>query len=67
MHLNYLFLLRKINEIEIFPEPKPSTGEFTFIDKVREKNKGWKSVEDVDHSSESSDESIKVFIDVFSK
>lgn len=43
-----LFTEKNFCEVEIYTKPKPYTSEFTYMEKLREKNKGQRSVEDVD-------------------
>lgn len=49
-------------EVEIFSEPKPVTGEATFMDRVKDKGKGKKYDEDDDKLSESSGDSSDEFV-----
>ncbi|CAI8610067.1 unnamed protein product [Vicia faba] len=56
-----LFTEKNEWEVEIYIEAKPSTGDLTYMDRLREKNKGQKSLEDDENDgqcSESSDETI---------
>lgn len=58
MHHFYLCLLKRMCEVEIYTEVKPSTGKFTYMERLREKNKGQQNIEDDGQYSESGDETI---------
>lgn len=46
-------------EVKIYIETEPPTSKSSFMNQVRKTNKWKKFDEDVDHSSESSDDSVK--------
>lgn len=52
------FAEESMYDVKIYLELKPSSDS-TFIDLINKKNKKKKFDEDVDHSSESSDESVR--------